>query len=117
MLSFLKAVFRLEGKTPGNSGMYYLGEGFGRGQDCAMTVAFKPDSNGKVYRFFRLIEEGENKGKYQPILVTRLGPTSEKMKRSEEQDILESGFAIYAMNSSKDALETYRLPKELITRQ
>jgi|GEM_PF-2847321 len=108
---------RLRNRKPNDCGTYYLGEGFGKGQRLVTPAAFGPDINGKIYRFFRLVDEGEHKGKYYPTLVTRLGPTSEEVKRSEAKDILESGFEIYAMNSSKDAFETYQLPEEFLTRQ
>ena len=60
----------------------------------------QPDRNGKSYRYFQLIEDGEHQGKYAPLLSpysTRKDVVN--MARIDEmRDIMESGFEVIVID-------------------
>lgn len=103
MFEWFKALFKPTVKKP-SEGVFYIGEGFGNG--LGKSECRGPDQNGKLYRFHMLICEGEHKGKYTPLGLVRLGPTDEQLRSAEQNDILRSGFQLYALDRSEMEFKT-----------
>lgn len=97
MFEWIKGLFTGKNKLP--EGVFYLGEGFRKGQPKrGKEFLSNPDTNGKSYFFFRLNDDE----RYSPMCVTGMGPTSKRQRQEEADDIERSGFEIYAPNPYHD---------------
>ncbi|MCG9579093.1 hypothetical protein L1D14_23100 [Vibrio tubiashii] len=76
----------------------FIGDGFnstGKGRQFLK----KPDSNGKQYSRFYLIEDGVNRGLYAPILVTKMSGLRDEVLAAEMKDIVDSGYEILSCDN------------------
>lgn len=108
MFAWIRALLA-PSKEKTDEGIYYVGDGFGKGSAKRPRVISEPDQNGKLYRFYRLISEGEHKGQYTPVTVFGLGPSDQQTKMAEELDILKSGLELYALDRSEMRFKTFKL--------
>lgn len=96
-LNIIRALFAPR-QEKSSEKIIYFGEGFGKGEGRGKNLTPDPDENGKTYFRFRLIVEGEHKGKYVsvPNFYATRSEYRDEIAENEMRDILESGFDIYA---------------------
>jgi len=96
MISWIKALFT--SSKDDSEGVVYLGDGFGKGEGCGKSFVPDADENGKIYFRFRLITEGECRGKYEPVpsFFSTRGDYRDVTAENEMRDIINSGYEIHA---------------------